>query len=438
VLLLPLRREDDSLRRFPRLSAVLVALNVVSLIAVSLWTDEAALIQRLGQMVAYLREHPYLEPSAGVTRHLDAELLAELAEKRRAFLSRQMPPAPEAFETRQRALTERERDVLAEMGNLPMHRLGFVPARAWSPSVVSSLFVHAGWLHLLGNMFFLWIAAPLLEARLGRIAFLALYLCSGIAACGAHALRFPDSDIPLVGASGAVAGLLGAFLVFYGRQRIRFLVVPTPVTVTLPALVVFPFWFLEQMWFAREAATTGVAYTAHEGGFVFGLAAAGLLRIVQRGREGGPPRVREADVQGDLQAYEEALVWQDRDAIDQIGCRLMEDLQKSGDHLAALELVANTRPRVPPPVPAKLWLAFASLLERHDREGALVVYQEVIEGDPAAAVALRAILRRGDLLRRQGDLEAARKAYEQARAHPTASPGSREAAERALVQLGRR
>ena len=412
-------------RRFPRLSAVLVALNVVVLAAVSVWTDEAALFQRLGQVVSYLREHPYLQPSAGVSRHLDANLLAELAEKRRDFLSRQAPPAPEAIESRQLALAQREQEVLAEMRNQPLHRLGFVPRQPWSLSVLSSLFVHAGWLHLLGNMVFLCMAAPVLEDRLGRGALLGLYVSSGIAACAVHALRAPDSDIPLMGAPGAIAGLLGAFLVLFARER------------TLQAVGMLPPWFLAQWWFARDVAAAGTS-PAHEGGFVFGVAAAGLLALVARARGGRRPGGPEAGLQGDRQAYEEALVWQHREAIGEIGCRLLEGLQRSGDHVAALEMVARTRPRVPPPVPAKLWLGFAALLERHDPEAALAVYQEVIDGDPAAAQALRAVLRRGDLLRRRGDIEAARRAFEQARAHPAGSPASREAAERALAQLVRR
>jgi membrane associated rhomboid family serine protease len=413
-------------RRFSRLSTVLTALNVAVLAAVSVWTDEAALLQRVGRVVGYLREHPYLEPSAGVRGHLDAEVLAELSRKRRDFLSKQTPPAPEAFESRQRALAEREREVLAEMRNLPRHRLGFVPARPWSLSLLGSLFVHAGWLHLLGNLLFLWSAAPLLEERLGRAAVLGLYLSSGIAACAAHAFRFPASEVPLMGASGAVAGLLGAFLVLFAREH------------TLRAIGLLPLWFLAQMWFVREGAAAGAAGTAHEGGLVCGLAAGGLLALVARAREGGRSRSREAGLQGDLQAYEEALVWQHRQVLDEIGCRLLEGLQRSGDHAAALEMVASTRPRVPPPVPARLWLAFAALLERHDPDGALALYQEVIDGDPAAAQSLRAVLRRGDLLRQRGDIEAARRAFEQARAHPAASAGSREAAERALAQLVRR
>jgi membrane associated rhomboid family serine protease len=413
-------------RRFPRLSAVLTALNVTVLAAVSLWTDEAALLQRVGQVVGYLREHPYLEPSAGVSRHFDAELLAELAQKRRDFLAREPPPAPAAVESRQQALVEREKEVLAAMRNLPRHRLGFAPSRPWSPSLLGSLFVHAGWLHLLGNMLFLWAVAPHLEERLGRAALLGLYLSSGLAACAVYALRFPDNEVPIVGASGAVAGLLGAHLVLFARER------------TLAAVGVLPFWFLAQTWLGREGAGAGVAAPAHEGGFVFGLAAAGLLALVERGRHEGRPRGPEAGLQGDLQAYEEALVWQHREAIGEIGCRLLEGLQRSGDHVAALEMVARTRPRVPPPVPAKLWLGFAALLERHDPEAALAVYQEVIDGDPAAAQALRAVLRRGDLLRQRGDIEAARRAFEQARAHPAGSPASREAAERALSQLVRR
>ena len=149
-------------------------------------------------------------------------------------------------------------------------------------SVLTSMFLHGGWLHLLGNMLFLFVFGNNVEDRLGRARFLVFYLAAGFVATYAFAFADPRSTTTLVGASGAIAGVLGAYLVLYPRARVLSLV---PflffLPFRLPAWLVLGSWFLLQYAYSRGAAMTvgsDVAYLAHVAGFAFGFLALLLLR----------------------------------------------------------------------------------------------------------------------------------------------------------------
>jgi membrane associated rhomboid family serine protease len=150
-------------------------------------------------------------------------------------------------------------------------------------TLFSSMFMHGGLLHLLGNMLFLWIFGNNIEDSMGRLTFLAFYLLGGFAALGLHILSDPNSVVPTVGASGAIAAVLGAYARLYPRARVVTLVFIIIIftVVTLPALVVLGLWFLLQLLPAFSDPISGggggVAYFAHIGGFIFGLVAIKLF-----------------------------------------------------------------------------------------------------------------------------------------------------------------
>jgi membrane associated rhomboid family serine protease len=152
-------------------------------------------------------------------------------------------------------------------------------------AIFSSLFLHGGWLHLLGNMLYLWIFGNNIEDRLGRVAFLCFYLLGGVIAGLTQVATAPDSSVPLIGASGAIAATLGAYLVLYPRARILSLVFLGFFyqLIEVPAVLVLGFWFVLQLidGFASLGATNaqgGVAFFAHIGGFVGGAVVAAVLR----------------------------------------------------------------------------------------------------------------------------------------------------------------
>ncbi len=155
------------------------------------------------------------------------------------------------------------------------------------PGLLTHMFLHASWLHLMGNALFLWIFAPRVENRLGRPLFLAFYLLGGLVAATGHILSDPASDAPMIGASGAISAVLGGYVVLFPRARIQSLVflVFFYELIAVPSVVVLGFWFVLQLidGFASLGLTAeasgGVAFWAHVGGFIAGVAMALLLRL---------------------------------------------------------------------------------------------------------------------------------------------------------------
>jgi membrane associated rhomboid family serine protease len=151
-------------------------------------------------------------------------------------------------------------------------------------TIFTAMFMHAGWLHLGGNMLYLWIFGDNVEDRLGHAKFLVFYLLCGIVAFFAQALVDPSSNVPNLGASGAIAGVLGAYLIMFPGERVN--VMMGRGVIPMPALVVIGFWFLLQLFssFGVMSSEGGVAYMAHVGGFIAGLVLAVLLGGTRRPR----------------------------------------------------------------------------------------------------------------------------------------------------------
>ncbi len=142
-------------------------------------------------------------------------------------------------------------------------------------TLVSSVFLHGGWMHLLGNMLYLWIFGDNVEDAMGHLRYGAFYLICGVAAALAHAVSDPTSEVPVVGASGAISGVLGAYLLLYPHARILVLLPMGPFSrlVRLPAFLVLGFWFVLQLLSSLLAGPQqgGVAWWAHSGGFLVGM-----------------------------------------------------------------------------------------------------------------------------------------------------------------------
>jgi membrane associated rhomboid family serine protease len=160
-------------------------------------------------------------------------------------------------------------------------------------TLLTSMFMHEGWLHIGGNMVFLWAFGPQIEDTMGPFRYTVFYLLCGLAASAGQIAVMPGSMIPNLGASGAIAGVMGAFLVTYPRDRIRtILFLGFFITVTLlPAGLLIGIWFVMQLFsgvgsVAQAQNTGGVAYIAHVGGFIFGAVVARLFEHRERIGEG--------------------------------------------------------------------------------------------------------------------------------------------------------
>lgn len=169
----------------------------------------------------------------------------------------------------------------------------FIPSRFLSnpaadfPTLFTSMFMHAGWVHLGGNMLYLWIFGDNVEDRFGHAQFLIFYLLCGLAATFLQLAFSADSNIPNLGASGAVAGALGSYMLLFPQARIS--VLQGQRVIPVPALMVIGFWFVLQLFsgigsISQTSDTGGVAYMAHIGGFVAGFLLTFLFRGNSRAR----------------------------------------------------------------------------------------------------------------------------------------------------------
>jgi membrane associated rhomboid family serine protease len=169
-----------------------------------------------------------------------------------------------------------------QWGLIPSHFVSD-PSNSWI-YIFSAMFLHGGWFHILSNMWVLFIFGDNVEARLGGFRYLIFYLLSGAAAGLMQTFILPSSDVPMIGASGAIAGVLGAYLILFPNSRVASIV---PIffiftIVEIPAFVFLLFWFVSQLYsglFAIQGGgASGIAWWAHIGGFIFGLVMVSLFK----------------------------------------------------------------------------------------------------------------------------------------------------------------
>ena len=268
-MIIPIGHEDQRVDRLPWVTISLIIANVLVFLfmlpTVNRQSDEIRV--RAREIVRFSEEHPYLQLPKELTtivHHLN-------------------PPPGLSPQTIAEQQAEFDR-MIFELRETRSHsvytRYGYVPAHPSLLSLFTSMFLHGGWLHLLGNMLFLWLAGTSLEDRWGRLFFPLFYLASGVLATLTHAAMQPQSTLPMVGASGAIAGLMGAFLVRLGKTRIKFFYWFYVVRGTFysPAYLVLPVWLLEQIYLASLRQAIGIAVWAHIGGFAFGAVLALIIR----------------------------------------------------------------------------------------------------------------------------------------------------------------
>jgi membrane associated rhomboid family serine protease len=189
-----------------------------------------------------------------------------------------------------------------KQSNLIFEQLGFKPKEFNIMKMFTSMFVHANFFHLLFNMLFLWLVGCNIEDSWSWKVFLGLYLLAGVVAILFHAVAFPKSEVPLIGASGAIAGVMGAFMIRHYKTKIRiayfiwfFITRPFLGTFSIYAGIALPFWFLEQIFGATwSVGEAGTAYWAHIGGFIFGAAIGLSLKFLGLEKKYIAPMVEES------------------------------------------------------------------------------------------------------------------------------------------------
>jgi membrane associated rhomboid family serine protease len=279
--------------------------------------------------------------------------------------------------------------------DLFVFRYGFRPAEPSTFSLFSSLFLHGSWLHLAGNMLFLWIFGDNVEHRLGSVRYLLAYLAAGVAATVFFAVFVPDSQVPLVGASGAISGVLGFYFLWFPRNRVKTFVFLFPFIMTtflVPARLVLGFYLLidNLLPFLLNGGGSGggVAHGAHIGGFVAGAAMAfgmdrlpgGLRQLRRRAVPTGVAADEVAGLPGMAARIESALAEGDMERAVALYLRSPGRQERAGMSSASLLVIGE-------------WL-----LAEHEYDHALSLFRRFIAERPADTALDRAYLGAGKAL----------------------------------------
>jgi membrane associated rhomboid family serine protease len=295
LILIPLKHENMQGRRWPIITFSLIILNVIAFLATH-WTIEdqsrkfsPQRFEVAKHLLVLAATHPELT-------------LTDYSRKFVEFISSQYPDDWKDLSSSTReAVDEWEENLRntadpaalqTEMNNLSQQfesaqqstivgHYAFVPAHPSAISYLTANFLHGGWLHLIGNMWFLWLAGFILEDNWGRIIYSAFYLVAGAVALQFHGWMYPHSFIPLLGASGAVAALMGAFLVRFPKLKIEMFWAAFYIRgrFKAPAFYLIPIWGLMELFYGTLfGQASGVAHWAHVGGFLFGMGGAWVLQ----------------------------------------------------------------------------------------------------------------------------------------------------------------
>ena len=343
MLLFPLRVEDAAVDRLPTVSiGIAAACAAAFLVTWILPRNPGGMSpQSLREIVSYYQEHPYLS----VQQQFLDDYLSEYA---RSSIDEMREEPPVTLDEPTREMEQHHLDSLiedfeAQAESSALRRLGLVPARGLlQPGWLTHMFLHFGWLHIIGNLFFFYLVGPLLEDLWGRRFFAGFYLAGGLFAALAHFAMDPHSKTLMAGASGAIAACMGAFSWRCASRRIRmayWIGWFWRGTFLMPAWLWGGFWFASEVLSLAMHSSQGVAVMAHVGGFAFGFLAAVTLE-----KSGYEARKLAPEVQG-------ATTWTQHEGID----------------------------------------AARGALERGDKEGAAAGYQSVLRDQPLdreAAVAL--------------------------------------------------
>jgi membrane associated rhomboid family serine protease len=284
IILFPVGVEDAEVNRLPWVSIGIAALCVIAFLfswvlpANPQGVDNSALFE----VLTYWQQHSYLE----LPEPFQSRFIPKNAQQKLKLHASDQRPEPEIIQKEQATLDEMVSRVIALSDRSILRRFSLIPAKGmFQIGWLTHMFLHFGWLHLLGNLFFFYLVGPLIEDIWGRPLFAGFYLVGGLAAALAHFLLDHASPTMMAGASGAIAACMGAFALRYATRRIRlayfvwfYFRIWRGIT-RWPAWVCGLLWFFNEAWnFWRTGGNSGVAVMAHIGGFAFGAAVAFGLR----------------------------------------------------------------------------------------------------------------------------------------------------------------
>jgi predicted Zn finger-like uncharacterized protein len=312
IIILPVGHEKMEAQRFPYVTLGIIILNVFIFVTTHYGIapkSQGELYYRESDLIGYYMEHPNLDFPEETFRKLSPnnqeflqksiEELRTIHEATSGWIDESMVDldedgeleemtAEEIKQAEQEEMNELIREFEKAYNNAFYMKYGYVPSKGGILPLITSMFLHGGIMHLLGNMLFLWLSGCNIEDVWGRILYPVFYVIGGVAAALIHGLVHSDSSIPAFGASGAIAAIMGAFLIRMAATKIHFLYLiwygfaVWRGRFSSPAYIMLPLWLLQQLWGAfLSGGSSGVGFFAHIGGFVFGVAIAVLIKVTE-------------------------------------------------------------------------------------------------------------------------------------------------------------
>jgi membrane associated rhomboid family serine protease len=291
-MLFPIKHENMSARRWPVITIGLIVLNCMVFLVThsAIQRQEAALAPLRVQLIVLAARHPELNIQPDVQQFVSDFR----ASRPKTWDAIESSPQLNAWDAQLRSthdasqMQEEMNSLAAQYSKLAsasiVQRFAFIPAHPKPLAYLTSIFLHGGWMHLIGNMWFLWLAGFVLEDVWGRPLYLLFYLAAGVAATQLDGWANPGSVVPTLGASGAIAGLMGAFLVRFPKLRVRMMWffdfgLTRWGSFWMRAYWLLPLWLGLEIYYGKVfGQNDGIAHSAHIGGFIFGAAMAWAVR----------------------------------------------------------------------------------------------------------------------------------------------------------------
>ncbi|NIO49583.1 MAG: rhomboid family intramembrane serine protease [Candidatus Aminicenantes bacterium] len=284
-MIIPIGHESDKVRRLPWISFFLLAscLAIFVLTSVEVSKTSKELEGTTKELINYYIQHPYLKLDSETKKLLFGEKQNEDIKKMLGVYRRREDRKVHLFkDEEQKKLDQLSLKLKNTINNVPYRKYGYIPAKKSFIGLVTYMFIHGGLLHLLGNLLLLYLTGPFIEDVWGRPIFAVFYIIAGIFSGFMFSLYYPNFTGPLIGASGAIAGLMGAFLIRYWRTKIKFFYIFFLLirgTFKAPAWLMLPIWLAFEIFNANaidsvNAEGGGVAHWAHIWGFLFGVVVA--------------------------------------------------------------------------------------------------------------------------------------------------------------------
>lgn len=343
MLIFPIGHESNTVRRLPWITFIIIAICLIVHIFVSLSMKnvEKRLESAAVEFVEYFLSHPYLEFDPDLKDMIFGELYNEQFDAILETYRMQYPPPTFTFERdeEQEKLNELAQRFKAALKDVPYRKYGFIPARKTITGLFTYMFIHGGWLHLLGNLFFLYLTGPFIEDVWGRPLYAVFYVTVGVVSALMFAVHYPKLAGPLIGASGAIAGVMGAFLIRYWNTRIEFFYLFflfVRGTFKAPAWLMLPLWAVLELFNARMVDSIspetggGVAHWAHVWGFVIGAGIALAIKFNRVEERHIAPKIQKqiSYVSDSYQALEEAAVLKRQGDFNQAFSLLLAAVEK--------------------------------------------------------------------------------------------------------------